>query len=336
GGADQPYLAAADRAGTRHCPRHRRGAEPVLQGPGTDPAAFEPGNRQAKAFADRAHRSAGIENAAGPGPAAAAAAADSGQFRAAPPGAPRLGPLCPAPPDPRGRQWPAVLHAGGTAVPPSFQQGNPASHQQCLRQGVVVRLRPRLRRGELLGCSPRDQGDLQPRLIAALPSSPRADRRHPIPRSAPRRMSLINDALKKAQKQQTQQPAPSASASPLSPRPASRPGVVMSFERMLLVVVTLVAVIVGATAVGVLLLRRDDRLVVASSARPAAPAPAVAAAGAPANPVAPAPAPAATSSPVPTSADSPAVVVRPAASTPATGAEPAPAPLVAVSRARPP
>jgi len=41
------------------------------------------------------------------------------------PRAPRHHPLCPAPPDPRGRQWPPVLYDGGAAVLHRFSRGIP-------------------------------------------------------------------------------------------------------------------------------------------------------------------------------------------------------------------
>jgi len=106
-------------------------------------------------------------------------------------------------------------------------------------------------------------------------------------------MSLINDALKKAQKQQTQQPATQSAPGAL-PHPARAAGpsnAVMSFERMLLLVVTLVVVIVGATAVAVLLARKGDRPATAAVERQPAPAPAVSAARVQARPETPAPPP---------------------------------------------
>jgi hypothetical protein len=151
-------------------------------------------------------------------------------------------------------------------------------------------------------------------------------------------MSLINDALKKAQKKQTEQPAPTASASPFAGRPTRLPGPVMSFERMLLVVVTLVAVIVGVTAVAVLLTRKDDRSVAANLPRASAPESTVATTAALEPPVAPVSSPAATSAPIKTTTDLPATVPpsRPTTSIPVITAETAPEPARAVPRARPP
>ena len=136
-------------------------------------------------------------------------------------------------------------------------------------------------------------------------------------------MSLINDALKKAQKSQTQQPATAAApVAPISARMAGKPGVVMSFERMLLLVAVLAAVIVGAIAIAVVLLREDDRPVVAKAANPAHTLPVAASS--------PAPAPVRTS----------AIAARPVIPTPARSsapqaAEPVSAPLIAVATVRP-
>ncbi|HZL45468.1 MAG TPA: hypothetical protein VFC28_04515 [Opitutaceae bacterium] len=144
-------------------------------------------------------------------------------------------------------------------------------------------------------------------------------------------MSLINDALKKAQKLQTEQPAAVrlAPAAPFSVRAAGRPSAVMSFERILLVVVTLVVVVVGATAVAVLLLRRSDRSPVAKAAQLATPAPARS--------------PAAATAPANVSADTTTVAAPPAGpavsaapATPTATREPVPAPMVSVSAAGPP
>jgi hypothetical protein len=132
-------------------------------------------------------------------------------------------------------------------------------------------------------------------------------------------MSLINDALKKAQKSQTQQPATAAApVAPISARMAGKPGVVMSFERMLLLVAVLAAVIVGAIAIAVVLLRKDDRPVVAKAANPAHTLPVAASSPAPA--------------PVRTSAIAARPVVLPPPSPAAPQApEPVSAPLITVA-----
>ena len=156
-------------------------------------------------------------------------------------------------------------------------------------------------------------------------------------------MSLITDALKKAQKLQTQQPEAPASApmhaAPFPARTTHRDGAGMSFERMLLAAVTLVAVIVGTTAVAILLLRRGENTAIANPPRPAPPAPAVAQARSQATPTAPASHPAAPTAPpaaaaammtAPAAAPSPAAVepVPPPTTTPP-GAHPSPAPVAA-------
>ena len=148
-------------------------------------------------------------------------------------------------------------------------------------------------------------------------------------------MSLINDALKKAQKSQTQQPATAAApVAPISARMTGQPGVVMNFERILLLLVALVAVLVGATAVTVLLLRKDARPIVAQAANPAPILLVAASSPAPSRPIAAAPAP------VRTSADRSAIAARPVIPTPARSsapqaAEPVSAPLIAVAAVRP-
>jgi hypothetical protein len=111
-------------------------------------------------------------------------------------------------------------------------------------------------------------------------------------------MSLINDALKKTQKLQTQQPAaPGVRTSQSSTRSAGQPGGAMSFERILLLVVALVAVVVGAVAIALLLRPSGNRRVVASIEHPAptasSPASSTPAASAiPSRPSLPEPAPA--------------------------------------------
>jgi len=81
-------------------------------------------------------------------------------------------------------------------------------------------------------------------------------------------MSLINDALKKAQKLQNQQPPASVSpASPAAGTPVAptviRRGKPIGFETMLLGLVAAVVVIVGITVVAVLIFRREGRPAVA-------------------------------------------------------------------------
>jgi hypothetical protein len=89
-------------------------------------------------------------------------------------------------------------------------------------------------------------------------------------------MSLINDALKKAQKLQTQQPAASApSPVPAGTRPAQmravpRRGQPAGFERILLGVGALALLLVGGTVGTVLLLRKGETPVVATAPHPAA------------------------------------------------------------------
>jgi len=79
-------------------------------------------------------------------------------------------------------------------------------------------------------------------------------------------MSLINDALKKAQNADAAA-GDGGLARCAGFRPHGRPDRRrMNFERILLLVVALVAVIVGATAVTLLLLRKNDRPVVAQAA----------------------------------------------------------------------
>lgn len=99
-------------------------------------------------------------------------------------------------------------------------------------------------------------------------------------------MSLINDALKKTQKLQTQQPAaPGARTLQSSARSAGQPGGAMSFERIMLLVVALVAIVVGATAIALLLRPSGHGRDVASMEHPGPPAsspPSSAAAAAPA------------------------------------------------------
>jgi hypothetical protein len=94
-------------------------------------------------------------------------------------------------------------------------------------------------------------------------------------------MSLINDALKKAQKLQTQQPAASkASAAPAGTRPAQvraapRSDQLFGFERILVGLVALVVLVVGVAVGTVLLLRKGETPVVATAPHPAVPVPAV-------------------------------------------------------------
>ncbi len=90
-------------------------------------------------------------------------------------------------------------------------------------------------------------------------------------------MSLINDALKKAQKLQTPQPASTPSPDPAGARPgqmraAPRRAQPVGFERML-VGLAAVAVLLVAVAIGtMLLLRKGETPVVATAPHSAAPA----------------------------------------------------------------
>jgi hypothetical protein len=90
-------------------------------------------------------------------------------------------------------------------------------------------------------------------------------------------MSLINDALKKAQKLQTPQPASTPSPDPAGARPgqmraAPRRAQPVGFERML-VGLAAVAVLLVAVAIGtMLLLRKGETPIVATAPHSAAPA----------------------------------------------------------------
>jgi hypothetical protein len=137
-------------------------------------------------------------------------------------------------------------------------------------------------------------------------------------------MSLINDALKKAQKLQTPQPASTPSPAPAGARPGPvradprrpQPG---GFERMLVGLAAL-AVLLIAVAIGtVLLLRNGETPVVAAAPRPAIPAQAA--------PVRP------TRSPSVTASAAPQVNPPPAAATVSTHQ---PQPAVATVSAAPP
>ena len=163
-------------------------------------------------------------------------------------------------------------------------------------------------------------------------------------------MSLINDALKKAQKLQTQQPEDPAPApmpaAQFAVRTARQPGTGMSFERMLLAVVTLVAVIVGMTAVAVLLLRREGNTIIAGPPRPGPSAPAVRQARSQATPTVPAGQPAVP--PAASAAATPAITAPAAAPSPVStavsgapvlspaAAEPVPQPTITLRGANPP
>ena len=171
-------------------------------------------------------------------------------------------------------------------------------------------------------------------------------------------MSLINDALKKTQRLQSEQqpgsapqPAPGA---PASPPAALRRGTPIGIEPMLLGALVAVVVIVSATVVAVLVFRKEPKPVIAAAAPVAAPAAAVPSAPAPSVATTPAPqpegsglvtynspavpkevaAPVTTPPPAPTPAPQPAMVqsepVQPAASQPQPAAPapqpPAPAP----------
>ncbi len=122
-------------------------------------------------------------------------------------------------------------------------------------------------------------------------------------------MSLINDALKKAQKQQDPLSADAAAvtgsgASAVAPAglrrgKSSGPGL----ERWLLGIVALVVVLVGLTVVGVLVFRKEGPPQIAAASRPTASTPV-----APTAPAASVPAPAApmTAAPSPTASAPPA------------------------------
>jgi cytoskeletal protein RodZ len=158
-------------------------------------------------------------------------------------------------------------------------------------------------------------------------------------------MSLINDALKKAQKLQTQQST--APAIPPAPPPpsAAEPALVarrsnpVKFETILLGMVALVVVLVGVTVIAVLVFRREAKPVIASASHATAPAsippvaaraPATEPAAKPAT-TAPAPATAPTTPPVsPPSAAAPLPQPPPASEPPVpVAASPSPAPEVA-------
>ena len=169
-------------------------------------------------------------------------------------------------------------------------------------------------------------------------------------------MSLINDALKKAQKLQTQQttapatpPAP-AGASAAAPSVVARRSNPVKFETILLGLVALVVVLVGVTVIAVLVFKKETKPVVASAPHATTPAPAVlsaAAAAASAAPSAPAStlpveagapsaehaAKPATTGPAPATAPTTTPVSPPAATavapSPQPPASPAPAPVVA-------
>lgn len=101
-------------------------------------------------------------------------------------------------------------------------------------------------------------------------------------------MSLINDALKKAQKLQTQQPsAPPAGPTSSGPVPATgaiRRGKSVGIETMLLGLVALVLVFVGLAVVAMLVFRKGEKPALAAAPRAAVSAPAVPTAPAPALP----------------------------------------------------
>ena len=148
-------------------------------------------------------------------------------------------------------------------------------------------------------------------------------------------MSLINDALKKAQKQQDPEsveaaPAPGA---PVTAPAGLRRGKSVGFEKVLLSVVAAVVVLVGLTVVGVLIFRKEGGPAIASAPRTAAPA--SSAAAAPVAAPAPAPAPAA-AAPAPVPAQAPAEAASPAPATATVAAAPAPAVTPAPVPAPPP
>lgn len=151
-------------------------------------------------------------------------------------------------------------------------------------------------------------------------------------------MSLINDALKKTQKLQKQQPAAQAAPSAHVSAPTARqPGSGMSFERMLLLVVALVVVAVGVAAVAMLLTRNDNRRVVASVAHPVTSAPADASPVATPRPAAvePTSLKVSTETSTPLSAVRPVVPTTPGISVAPTAAPQAPAIAITVPAVRP-
>jgi hypothetical protein len=160
-------------------------------------------------------------------------------------------------------------------------------------------------------------------------------------------MSLINDALKKAQKQQNPQAADAAAvtgtgASTVAPAGLRR-GKSMGLERWLLGIVALVVVLVGLTVVGVLVFRKEGPPQIAAAPRPIASppvAPIVPAAPAASVPAPAAPSPAGSAPPAAPMASAPTVAaaVPHAASTTAAPmtAAPAIAAAPAVATASPP
>lgn len=155
-------------------------------------------------------------------------------------------------------------------------------------------------------------------------------------------MSLINDALKKAQKLQT--PQPPASAPPPDPAPAAptfapavvRRGKPVGFETMLLGLVALAVVLVGATVIAVLGLRKEEKPVVAAAPPSISPAPAALPGSAPATPAAAPDAtpPAPTVTPLPSQLPASEPAPQSAVSPPP--ASPSPVPVMAAPVSAPP
>ena len=149
-------------------------------------------------------------------------------------------------------------------------------------------------------------------------------------------MSLINDALKKAQKRQDPLSADGAAPAPGAPvtAPAGlrRGKKSMGVERVLLGIVAAVVVLVGLTVVGVLLLKKEGGAAVVAAPRRPAPSPAVVAGPGPAAHPAPV-SPPVVSTPPAVSPPAPAVVATvpppspPPVSAPPQIAEPAPTPI---------
>ena len=136
-------------------------------------------------------------------------------------------------------------------------------------------------------------------------------------------MSLINEALKKAQRLQSQQPG--AAPEEIAPASGVRPAVVrrgqpMGYEKMVLGLVALVVVVVGTAVVTTLMMRDKGRPVAA-----AAPSPAVAVPVQSPAPTSPAPI-AAVAAPVPAPASPAPAAAGPAIATPPPAAPPTSAP----------